>query len=83
MNVYHPRTETWREISALPNPLGPYDAATVNGKIYVFGSLGAGGQFSTDVLVYETGFRAVEATGKMLTRWGELKAEPQRQLQRD
>lgn len=83
VNVYHPRTETWREISALPNPLGPYDAATVNGKIYVFGSLGAGARFSTDVLVYDIGSRAVKATGKFLTHWGELKAEPQRRSQRD
>ena len=79
VNVYHPRTETWREISALPNPLDTFGAATVNGKVYVFGSLGAGVQFSTDVLVYDTGFRAVEAKGKMPTRWGELKAEHQNQ----
>ncbi len=83
VNVYHPRTETWREISALPNPLGTFDAATVNGKIYVLGSLGADARFSTDVLVYDAGFRAVEATGKLLTRWGKLKAEPHRQLQKD
>ena len=79
VNVYHPRTETWREISALPNPLDTFCAATVNGKIYVFGSLDVDGQVSTDVLVYETGSRAVEATGKMPTRWGELKAERQSQ----
>ena len=81
VNVYHPRTETWREISALPNPLGAFDAAAVNGKIYVLGSLStdAGVRFSTDVLVYDTGFRAVEATSKMLTRWSELKAELQNQ----
>ena len=80
VNVYRPRTETWREISALPNPLGTFDAATVNGKIYVLGSLGADARFSTDVLVYDARFRAVEATGKMLTRWGKLKAEPQKLL---
>lgn len=73
VNVYHPRTETWREIPALPNPLDTFGAATVNGKIYVFGSLDAGGQFSTDVLVYDTGSRAVEANGKLSTSWGELK----------
>ena len=73
VNVYHPRTETWQEIAALPNPLGPYDAATVDGKIYVFGSLGAGGRFSTEVLVYDTGSRAIKAKGKFLTHWGELK----------
>ena len=75
VNVYRPQTETWREISALPEPLDTFDAATVDGKIYAFGSLNAGGQFSTDVLVYDTDFRAVEATGKFLTRWGELKSE--------
>ena len=75
VNVYHPRTETLREISALPAPLDTFDAAAVDGKIYAFGSLDAGGQFSTDVLVYDTGSRAVEATGKFLTRWGELKSE--------
>lgn len=83
VNVYHPRTETWREISALPNPLETFGAATVNGKIYVFGSFGADGRFSTDVLVYDTGARAVEATGKMPTHWGELKTEHQNQPQKD
>ena len=76
VKVYHPRTETWSEISALPNPLDTFGAATVNGQIYVFGSLDAGGQFSTDVLVYDTGSRAVEANGKLPTRWGELKTGP-------
>ena len=79
VNVYHPRTEKWREISALPNPLGTFDAATVNGKIYVLGSLDADARFSTDVLVYDTGFRAVTAKGKLFTHWGELKAEYQNQ----
>ena len=73
VNVYHPQTETWREISALPNPLETFGIATVNGKIYVFGNLDAGGQFSTDALVYDTGFRAVTATGKLFTSWGKLK----------
>jgi len=75
VNVYHPQTETWRGISALPTPLETFGASTVNGKIYVFGSLGPGVRFSTDVLVYDIGFRAVEANDKLPTRWGELKAE--------
>ena len=61
----------------------PFDAATVNGKIYVFGSLDADARFSTDVLVYDTGSRAVEATGKLPTRWGELKIEQQIPPQKD
>ena len=76
VNVYYPRTETWRERSALPDPLDTFGAAAVNGKIYVFGSLDADVQFSTDVLVYDTGSRAVTANGKLFTHWGELKAVP-------
>ena len=68
MNVYHPWTETWREISALPTPLETFGAASVNGKIYVFGSLGPGVRFSTDVLVYDIGVRGVQANGKLPTR---------------
>lgn len=75
VDVYHPRTEAWDTIPELPSPLSPIDAAVVNGKIYVFGGYGEGITFVRDVLVYDTGFRAVEATSKMLTRWGELKGE--------
>ena len=75
VDVYHPRTEAWDTIPELPSPLSPVDAAVVNGKIYVFGGYGEGITFVRDVLVYDTGFRAVEATGKMLARWGELKDE--------
>ena len=81
--MYHPRTETWQEVSALPNPLDTLGAATINGNIYVFGSLDADGRFSTDVLVYHTGSRAVEANGKLSASWGELKAEQQKLSQRD
>ncbi len=58
------------EPSITRHPLGlPY------GKIYVFGWAKEGSEFFPDVLVYDTGFRAVEATGKLSTRWGELKAK--------
>ena len=79
VDVYHPRTEAWDTIPELPSPLSPIDAAVVNGKIYVFGGYGEGITFVRDVLVYDTGFRAVEATGKMLTHWGKLKVEHQNQ----
>ena len=81
--VYHPRTETWRDIPSLPVPLRPFRAVTVSGKIYVFGGYGEGLEFFPDVVVYDTGFRAVEANGKLLTRWGELKVEHQRKPERD
>ena len=83
VDVYNPQTQVWSDIPAMPTTIRPYGAAAVNGKIYVLGGYGKDWEFSPDVMVYDTGFRAVEATGKMLTRWGELKAEPQRQSQRD
>lgn len=83
VDVYNPQTQAWRDIRSMPTAIRPYGAAAVNGKIYVLGGHGEDWEFSPDVMVYDTGFRAVEANGKMLIRWGELKAEPQRQLQRD
>lgn len=79
VDVYHPRTETWRDIPSLPEPMRPFSGAAVNGKIYVFGGIGEGWKFFPDVHVFDTGFRAVEATGKMLTRWSGLKGEPKSQ----
>ena len=75
VNVYNPQKDAWRDIPKLPMPLAPFRAATVDGKIYVFGGYGKGPQFFPDVLVFDTGFRAVEANGKLHTRWGELKGE--------
>lgn len=79
VDVYHPQTETWRDIPSIPMPMVPYGAGTVNGKIYVFSGHGEELEVFPDVLVYDTGFRAVEATGKMLTRWGERKGQPKSQ----
>ena len=66
----------------MPNPLDTFGAASVTEK-FMSGcgseKSWSGVQFSTDVLVYDTGSRAVEATGKMPTRWGELKTEHQSQ----
>ena len=88
VDVYNPQTETWSDIPAMPNPIYPQGAATVNGKIYVFGGLDAGGQFFPDVVAFDTtGLlavpQAVTAVGKLSTSWGELKAEQQRLPQRD
>ena len=78
VDVYNPQTQAWSDIPALPIPLIPFNAAAVNGKIYVFGGYKEGGQHFSGVLVFDTGFRAVEANGKSFARWGELKTEPQR-----
>lgn len=83
VNVYNPQKDTWSDIPSMPIPFTPIQgAALVNGRIYVFGGtgdVGKGWDLFPDVIVHDTGFRAVEAKGKLSTRWGELKAEPQRQ----
>ena len=81
VNVYDPQKDAWRDIPAMPMPLLPYGAEAVNGKIYVLGGsadVGKGWELFPDVVVYDTGFRAVEAVGKLLTGWGKLKAKQQR-----
>ena len=84
VDVYHPQTQAWSDIPAMSTPLLPYGAAAVNGKIYVLGGYdGESGEFSPEVMVYDTGFRAVEAIGKLPVHWGELKAGSQRQPYRD
>lgn len=82
VNVYNPRKETWSDLPAIPIPLLPQGAAAVDGRIYVFGGsgdVGNGVELLPDVVVYDTGFRAVEANGKLPTSWGELKVERQNQ----
>ena len=72
VDAYNPQKGAWRDNPKLPTPMYPNGAATVNGKIYVFGGFEVG-RDSPDVLAYDTGFRAVEAKGKLSTSWGELK----------
>ena len=57
--------------------LDVYGVAAVNGKIYIFGGKTEDWELSPIVEVFDTGFRNVEARGKLPTRWGELKAEYQ------
>ena len=79
VDVYNPRTEAWRTVPPLPMPFSTISrpgAATVNRKIYVLGGLTGEFQLVSDVFVFDTsGFRAVEANSKLLTRWSELKVE--------
>ena len=80
VNVYDPQKDAWSDIPAMPMPLVSQGAAAVNGRIYVFGgagNVGKGEELFPDVVVYDTGFRAVEANGKLFTRWGVLKAPQQ------
>ena len=80
VNVYNPQKDAWDNIPAMPISLVPGGAAAVNGRIYVFGGVGDVGEgleLFPDVVVYDTGFRAVEANGKLSTRWGVLKASQQ------
>ena len=76
--VYDPATKRWRLISTPTAPtLSPFSTVAVNGKIYAFGGSTEDGEFSPTVEVFDTGFRAVTANGKLLTRWGALKIERQ------
>jgi len=77
VNVYDPQKDIWSDILAMPIPLLSQGAAAVNGRIYVFGGTEDGGELFTDVVIYDTGFHAVEASGKLPTRWGALKSSKQ------
>ena len=83
IEVYEPFTERWRVIPASPSVELPFGVAAVNGKIYVFGGYTEDLELLPTVEVFDTGFRNVEARGKLPTRWGELKTKYQGQSQRD
>ena len=75
VDVYNPETDEWSDIPPMPTGKTPFSAAMVKGKIYVFGGEGEDGEFLPTVEVFDTGFRTFEATGRLPTRWGELKAQ--------
>lgn len=82
VNVYDPQKDAWSDLPAMPMSLVPQGAEVVDGRIYVFGGsgdVGKGVELLPDVVVYDTGFRAVTAKGKLLTPWGKLKAKHQNQ----
>ena len=83
IEVYDPTTERWRLIPAAPTVELPFGVAAVNGNIYAFGGFTEDLELLPTVEVFDTGFRAVTAKGKLPTRWGELKAEYHGQSQRD
>ena len=83
VEVYEPATERWRLVSARSTIKSPFGVAAVNGKIYIFGGKMEDRELSPIVEVFDTGFRNVEARGKLPTRWGELKTGHQGQSQRD
>jgi N-acetylneuraminic acid mutarotase len=83
VDTYNPATEEWRDIPPMPTPFIPFGAAVANGNIYVFGGRGENREHFTNVFVFDTGFRAVTAVGKLSTRWGELKTEYQNQPEKD
>ncbi len=83
VEVYEPATERWRVISARSTIKSPFGVEAVNGKIYIFGGKTEDRELSPIVEVFDTGFRKIEARGKLPTRWGQLKAEYHGQSQRD
>ena len=77
VEVYDPATERWRVISAWSTIRSPFGVVAVNGNVYIFGGKTEDLELSPIVEVFDTGFRNVEARGKLPTRWGELKAHRQ------
>ena len=83
VDTYNPETEEWSDIPPMPTPFMPFDAAVVDGNIYVFGGIGENREHFTSVMVFGVGFPTVEANdklpveanGKLPTRWGALKRE--------
>ena len=76
--VYDPAMKRWRLTPTPPAPtLSPFSTVVVNGKIYAFGGTTEDGEFSPTVEVFDTGFRAVTAKGKLPVHWGALKIERQ------
>ena len=83
VDTYNPETEEWSDIPPMPTPFMPFDAAVVDGNIYVFGGIGENRKHFTSVMVFGEGFPTVEANdklpveanGKLPTRWGALKRE--------
>ena len=73
--VYDPIMEKWHLIPEVPTVRLPFAVAAVNGKIYVFGGDDKDWELSPTVEVFDTGFRAVTAIGKLPARWGALKME--------
>ena len=76
VEVYHPAANRWRRSLPMLTPKMTV-AAFANGKIYLLGGTGKGSkgrnEFSPVVEALDTGFRAVDASGKLSTRWGTLK----------
>ena len=70
VDVYNPETEEWSDIPPMPTPFIPFGAASVNGRIYVFGGNGKNREQFTSVVAFGTGFHAVTARNKLATRWG-------------
>ena len=77
IEVYDPATEKWRLIPAAPSVELPFGVAAVNGKIYIFGGYTEDLELLPTIEVFDTGFRAVTATGKLPVQWGALKAARQ------
>jgi len=79
---YDPATDTWTKKTDMPTPRMQLYTSAMNGYIYAIGGTQtfwswvkqAVPAFSI-VEAYDTGFRAVEAEGKLPTTWGRMKAE--------
>lgn len=73
---YDPVTDTWTRKADMPTARGFLSASAVNGKIYAIGGWMLPNVYLSTVEEYDTGFagESIEATGKLATTWGKVKA---------
>ena len=71
---YNPATDTWTKKNDMPTPRHSLSTSAVNGRIYIIG--GGPIQIVKGIIEeFDTGFRAIEAEGKLPTTWGRMKTE--------
>ena len=76
VDAYDPATDTWTQKTDIPTARVAVSIAVVNGKIYAIGGGGVfeGWQLFATVEAYDPGALNVNASGKLTTLWGKLKA---------
>ena len=78
VDVYNPGTDEWSDVPPMPTGKTPLGVAIVKDKIYIFGGEAEDGELLSTVEVFDTGFHAAEASGKLSTRWDQLKTQRQK-----
>jgi hypothetical protein len=75
VEAYDPANDVWTAKADMSISRGAPSASTVNGHIYAIGGSSNGIVPLTLVEEYDAGFTTVGSTGKLPTKWGEVKSE--------